>query len=197
MTPEIARALLDDDFLSMVISGPQVKDLAAAYLAEVEARQRAEAEQRKWRDDFFALENALAEMTRRRDEWRAKAEGYDAVRLALRDAIAGKFGEDGPRTMSRIMWAGVAADEKKRADDAEAEVARLTAERDAAVAASQKLAAENARLVDFVSELADYKPTIISGRRRDPQDDVDDMMPLPEFEAFQDDARAFLAGGDK
>lgn len=78
-----------------------------------------------------AAEADITEMTRRRDEWRAKADGYDAVRLALRDAIAGKFGEEGPLKMSRILWAGVAADEKKRADDAEADKQRaVDAERE-------------------------------------------------------------------
>lgn len=69
----------------------------------------------------------LTEMTRRRDEWKAKADGYDKVRLALRDAIAGKFGEDDPRTMSRVIWAGVAADHKKRADDLQAALDRAEA----------------------------------------------------------------------
>ena len=67
-------------------------------------------------DRIEALEAALAEMTRRRDEWRKKAEGYDAVRLALRE----KVGTPWPPNMSRLLWAGIAADEKKRADDAEA-----------------------------------------------------------------------------
>jgi hypothetical protein len=31
-----------------------------------------------------------------------------------------------------------------------------------------------------------------AGRTRDPQDSVDDVMPLPEFEAFQDDAEALV-----
>ena len=62
------------------------------------------------------LEAALSEMTRRRDEWRKKAEGFDAVRLALRE----KVGTPWPPHMSRLLWAGIAADEKKRADDAEA-----------------------------------------------------------------------------
>lgn len=68
----------------------------------------------------------VAEMTRRRNEWRKKAEGYDAVRLALRE----KVGSPWPPHMSRILWAGIAADEKKRADDADAEIARLTEKAD-------------------------------------------------------------------
>ena len=71
-------------------------------------------------DRISALEAALAEMTRRRDEWRKKAEGYDAVRLALRE----KVGTPWPPNMSRLLWAGIAADEKKRADDAEAALAK-------------------------------------------------------------------------
>jgi hypothetical protein len=66
-----------------------------------------------------ALEAERDEALRRRDAWRAKAEGYDAVRLALRE----KVGAPWPQSLSRLMWAGIAADEKRRADDAEAEVA--------------------------------------------------------------------------
>lgn len=68
-----------------------------------------------------ALETERDEAYRRRDEWRKKAEGYDAVRLALRE----KVGTPWPAHMSRVLWAGIAADEKKRADDAEAENARM------------------------------------------------------------------------
>lgn len=78
------------------------------------------------RAEIARLTAELAEMTRRRDEWRAKAEGYDAVRLALREATR----DPGERNFSRVVWAGIAADEKKRADDAEAEIARLTAAHD-------------------------------------------------------------------
>ena len=67
-------------------------------------------------DRIERLEAALSEMTRRRDQWRKKAEGFDAVRLALRE----KVGTPWPPHMSRLLWAGIAADEKKRADDAEA-----------------------------------------------------------------------------
>ena len=48
-------------------------------------------------------------------------------------------------------------------------------------------------LVDLLTELRDHKPTVFSGRAHDPQDDVDDMMPLAEFEAFQEDATKLLA----
>lgn len=67
------------------------------------------------------LEAELVEARRRRDAWRAKAEGYDEVRLALRE----KVGAPWPPNLSRILWAGIAADERRRADDAEAEVERL------------------------------------------------------------------------
>lgn len=69
----------------------------------------------------------LAKMTRRRDEWRKKAEGYDAVRKALRE----KVGAPWPPNLSRALWAGIAADEKKRADEAEERVEALEAEADA------------------------------------------------------------------
>lgn len=70
-------------------------------------------------DRIAALEAELAEARRRRDEWRKKAEGYDEVRRALRE----KVGAPWPPHMSRALWAGIAADEKKRADDAEAQLA--------------------------------------------------------------------------
>jgi hypothetical protein len=47
-------------------------------------------------------------------------------------------------------------------------------------------------LIGFVEEVRDHKPEVISGRRRDPQDDTDDLMPLPEFEAFQADAEKLV-----
>lgn len=68
-----------------------------------------------------ALEAELVEARRRRDAWKAKAKGYDEVRLALRQ----KVGAPWPPNLSRALWAGIAADERKRADDAEAEVERL------------------------------------------------------------------------
>ena len=60
------------------------------------------------------------EAIRRRDAWKSKAEGYDAVRKALRE----KVGAPWPPNLSRALWAGIAADEKKRADDAEAKLAK-------------------------------------------------------------------------
>ena len=75
-------------------------------------------------DEIARRDAELKEARRRRDDWRKKAEGFEAVRLALRE----KVGEPWPPHMSRIIWAGLAADEKKRADDAEAENRRLHAE---------------------------------------------------------------------
>jgi len=60
-------------------------------------------------DEVARLRADLAEMTRRRDEWRAKAEGYDAIRLALRE----KIGDPGPPHLARLIWAGIAADRKQ------------------------------------------------------------------------------------
>jgi hypothetical protein len=82
-------------------------------LTEFDQRHDADAAR------IAALEAERDEALRRRDAWRAKAEGYDAVRLALRE----KVGAPWPQSLSRLMWAGIAADEKRRADDAEAEVA--------------------------------------------------------------------------
>lgn len=47
-------------------------------------------------------------------------------------------------------------------------------------------------LTAFIEEVRDFKPTVFSGRAPDPQDSLDDMMPLPEFEAFQEDAEALV-----
>ena len=64
-----------------------------------------------------SLEAQRDEAQRRRDAWRKKAEGYDAVCLALRE----KVGSPWPPHMSRLLWAGIAAAEKTRADRAEAQ----------------------------------------------------------------------------
>lgn len=67
-----------------------------------------------------ALVKERDEAIRRRDAWKSKAEGYDAVRKALRE----KVGAPWPPNLSRALWAGIAADEKKRADDADAKLAK-------------------------------------------------------------------------
>jgi hypothetical protein len=52
-------------------------------------------------------------------------------------------------------------------------------------------------LLGFVEEVRDHKPEVISRRRRDPQDDTDDLMPLPEFKAFQADAESLVGKKQK
>lgn len=74
-------------------------------------------------DEIERLRADVAEARRRRDEWRKKAEGFDTIRRALRE----KIGDPPPLQMSRFLWAAIAVDEKKRADDAEAESERLRA----------------------------------------------------------------------
>ena len=93
----------------------RLRDRADKHLAATPVSLLREAA-----DRIEVLEAALEEMTRRRDEWRKKAEGYDAVRLALRE----KVGAPWPPNISRLPWAGIAADEKKRGDDAEAALAK-------------------------------------------------------------------------
>jgi hypothetical protein len=73
-------------------------------------------------------EKDCLEAFRRRDDWKAKAEGFDAVRLALRE----KIGSPWPPSLSRALWAGIAADEKARADTAEAALTASKAETAAA-----------------------------------------------------------------
>ena len=48
------------------------------------------------------------------------------------------------------------------------------------------------QLIDLAEELRDHKPEVISGRSSNPEDDVDDMMALHTFEAFQQDAATAL-----
>lgn len=51
-------------------------------------------------------------------------------------------------------------------------------------------------LREVIEDFIAFSPTVFSGRAHDPQDDVDDMMPLSEFECWQVDARAALAAYD-
>ena len=90
----------------LIAVGSKMADRIEALTAEV-ARSQAD----------------LTEARRRRDEWMAKAQGFEEIRLALRE----KVGSPWPPHMSRLLWAGIAADQKARADEAEAEVARLQA----------------------------------------------------------------------
>jgi len=101
------------------------------------------------KDRISVLERERDEAYRRRDEWKKKAEGYDAVRRALRE----KVGSPWPPNLSRALWAGIAADEKKRADDARCEAleAAIKAIRDA----RQNSPYTRNRTPSFVSGLLD------------------------------------------
>ena len=66
-------------------------------------------------DEVIKLRDQLAEMTRRRDEWRAKAGGYDDLRAAVRKGIA----DAGDRDLSRIFLRGAMV-------EMQAQVAELT-----------------------------------------------------------------------
>lgn len=65
-----------------------------------------------------AAEAERDEARRRRDEWRKKAAGIEAMERALRE----KIGNPPPPQMSRFLWAGLAAAETRRADAAEAQL---------------------------------------------------------------------------
>ena len=52
--------------------------------------------------------------------------------------------------------------------------------------------AEHIALTGFVEAVRDHRPDVISGRAYDPQDDVDDMMWIGDFYAFQTDAEAIV-----
>jgi hypothetical protein len=85
------------------------------------------SEPRNWTEVCAALEAstaALSEMTRRRDEWRAKAEGYDELANAVRAGIE----EAGDRNLSRLFLRGALVDSEKRLADAEAERDALRAQ---------------------------------------------------------------------
>ncbi len=60
------------------------------------------------------------------------------------------------------------------------------------LAANAQLAARLADLTAFVAELRDWQPEVISGRRRDPQDDVDDMTPVGPVYDWQAEAKKLL-----
>lgn len=106
------------------------------------------------------LEADLAEMTRRRDAWKAKAEGYDEVRLALRE----KVGAPWPPNMSRLLWAGIAADEKKRAELAEAKLAEVEAAYQAARNDTYRMAV-TATEATCCAEAAEAKLTEVEAER--------------------------------
>ncbi|MCB5411797.1 hypothetical protein [Pseudogemmobacter faecipullorum] len=71
----------------------------------------------------------LKEMTRRRDEWRKKAAGYDELVAAVRRGVE-KAGE---RNLSRVFMRGALIEATSRAERAEARLAELEAERDTAI----------------------------------------------------------------
>lgn len=97
-------------------------------------------------------EESRLEALRRRDKWKAKAEGFEAVRLALRE----KVGAPWPPSLSRALWAGIAADEKARADTAEA-----------ALTASQ---AETAAAYEAAAEEIPYEHDMVEIRALNPAD---------------------------
>jgi len=89
-------------------------------------------------------------------------------------------------------WYGVVTDECDDAAEyvradllfaAEARIATLTAERDEAH--------------DFIEEVRDCSPDIISGRATDPQDDVDDMIAHDVLLSFQSCAEALIGKNPK
>lgn len=83
----------------------------------------------------------LSEMTRRRDEWRRKAEGYDELAAAVRAGIE----EAGDRNLSRVFLRGALVDSERRLRDLEDRVAAQTAAPADASAALDALIAERVR----------------------------------------------------
>lgn len=69
------------------------------------------------------VEKERDEARRRRDEWKAKAEGYDELSAAVRAKIKAE-----PATMSRVLLKAALIEADRRAETAEATVATLTAQ---------------------------------------------------------------------
>jgi len=59
--------------------------------------------------EVIRLRAELAEMTRRRDEWSAKAKGYDALRAAVRARMA----QAGSRSFSRVALRGALVESER------------------------------------------------------------------------------------
>ena len=95
-----------------------------AKWAETIAAQRDAAEKRAEvaEERLRAVEADLAEAIRRRDAWKAKAEGYDEIAAAVRAKIKAE-----PATLARILLKGALIEAEKRAEAAEAELARIRA----------------------------------------------------------------------
>jgi len=68
------------------------------------------------RAEVARLRLDIAEMTRRRDEWRAKCDGYDALRAAVRVGID----EAGDRNLSRVFLRGALLERDLTLSDARA-----------------------------------------------------------------------------
>ena len=52
--------------------------------------------------------------------------------------------------------------------------------------------AEADKQIGFIEEVRDYKPTVYRDQADDPQDRMDDTMPVGEFYAFQTDAEEIV-----
>ena len=74
-----------------------------------------------------ALERERDEARRRRDEWKAKAEGYDELAAAVRAKI-----KDEPITMSRLLLRAALIEANRRAEAAADRIEALTEQCDAA-----------------------------------------------------------------
>jgi len=125
---EVAEATGPNDARQVALdAADRISDLEAKLATCEKYRDAYDKMGRIGTEAYRDLEAKLAkaveerdEAIRRRDAWKSKAEGYDAVRKALRE----KVGAPWPPNLSRALWAGIAADEKKRADDAEAKLAK-------------------------------------------------------------------------
>ncbi|CAB4157948.1 hypothetical protein UFOVP681_58 [uncultured Caudovirales phage] len=93
-----------------------------------------------------ALEAARDEAIRRRDTWKAKAEGYDELAAAVRAKV-----KEEPATMSRILLKAALIDAEKQRAALEADIARLQTAHVQMQRAYDDLAAENARLRDSIT----------------------------------------------
>ena len=112
---EMASGLSDDSYLLACVKEGRIAIIALSEKnADLAAAIRElEAERDQWRVDCEEFRRERDEALRRRDTWKAKAEGYDEMAAAVRAKVKAE-----PATMSRLLL-------KAALIESEAKVARL------------------------------------------------------------------------
>lgn len=182
LSPEAVAQLADDCILaSKALHDTGTFETGQAILGEAAAALRALLDE----IERLTAENEkrmadLAEMTRRRDQWREKAAGNDALRAAVRAGIE----KAGTRDLSRAFLRGALVESERSLAEARAKLIRLRAERDAAWKAgaeAMRKAAVGAtgKLIEASREHED-----LGGRREGLRDASDAIraLPIPKME---------------